>query len=69
MIMDSVRDLSKEKDIIRIIGRMPDHVLEECVGYNFSYGNNRWRYYLCPVLLLILLFVPGALKVFICSFH
>ena len=29
MIMDSVRDLSKEKDIIRIIGRMPDRVLDK----------------------------------------
>ena len=29
MIMDSVRDLSKEKDIIRIIGRMPDCVLDK----------------------------------------
>ena len=27
--MDSVRDLSKEKDIIRIIGRMPDCVLDK----------------------------------------
>ena len=27
--MDSVRDLSKEKDIIRIIGRMPDRVLDK----------------------------------------
>ena len=29
MFMDSVRDLSKEKDIIRIIGRMPDRVLDK----------------------------------------
>ena len=29
MIMDSVRDLSKDKDIIRIIGRMPDRVLDK----------------------------------------
>ena len=29
MIMDSVRDLSKEKDIIRIIGRMRDRVLDK----------------------------------------
>ena len=29
MIMDSVRDLSKEKDIIRIIGKMPDRVLDK----------------------------------------
>lgn len=48
MIMDSVRDLSKEKDIIRIIGRMPDRVLEECVGNNCCYGSNRWHYYLLP---------------------
>ena len=27
--MNSVRDLSKEKDIIRIIGRMPDRVLDK----------------------------------------
>lgn len=27
--MDSIRDLSKEKDIIRIIGRMPDRVLDK----------------------------------------
>ena len=27
--MDSVRDLSKEKDIIRIIGKMPDRVLDK----------------------------------------
>ena len=27
--MDSVRDLSKDKDIIRIIGRMPDRVLDK----------------------------------------
>ena len=30
--MDSVRDLSKEKDIIRIIGRMPDRVLDKEAG-------------------------------------
>ena len=29
MIMDSVRDLSKDKDIIRIIGRMPERVLDK----------------------------------------
>ena len=29
MIIDSVRDLSKEKDNIRIIGRMPDCVLDK----------------------------------------
>lgn len=29
MFMDSVRDLSKEKDIIRIIGRKPDRVLDK----------------------------------------
>ena len=29
MIMDSVRDLSKDKDIIRIIGGMPDRVLDK----------------------------------------
>ena len=29
MNMNSVRDLSKEKDIIRIIGRMPDRVLDK----------------------------------------
>lgn len=27
--MNSVRDLSKDKDIIRIIGRMPDRVLDK----------------------------------------
>ena len=27
--MDSISDLSKEKDIIRIIGRMPDRVLDK----------------------------------------
>lgn len=27
--MDSIRDLSKDKDIIRIIGRMPDRVLDK----------------------------------------
>ena len=32
MIMDSVRDLSKDKDIIRIIGRMPDRVLDKEAG-------------------------------------
>ena len=29
MNMDSIRDLSKDKDIIRIIGRMPDRVLDK----------------------------------------
>lgn len=32
MIMDSVRDLSKEKDIIRIIGRIPDCVLKNVLA-------------------------------------
>lgn len=27
--MDSIRDLSKDKDIIRIIGRMPNRVLDK----------------------------------------
>ena len=29
MIMDSIREISKEKDIIRIIGRMPDSVMDK----------------------------------------
>lgn len=29
MIMDSIREISKEKDIIRIIGRMPDCVMDK----------------------------------------
>lgn len=29
MIMNSIKDLSKKKDIIRIIGRMPDRVLDK----------------------------------------
>lgn len=32
MIMNSIKDLSKEKDIIRIIGRMPDRVLDKEVA-------------------------------------
>lgn len=32
MIMNSIKDLSKEKDIIRIIGRMPDRDLDKEVA-------------------------------------
>lgn len=29
MIMDSIKDISKDKDIIRILGRMPDSVMDK----------------------------------------
>lgn len=68
MIMDSVRDLSKEKDIIRIIGRIPDCVLKNVLAIIAAMVIIVGVIIFCPILLLILLFVPSALKVFVRSF-